>query len=56
MPKSCAPSGWACPPPRSWRTTCARQGFALPAALYDADTLADDLAALYQAHQEGSHA
>ena len=31
-------------------------GFALPAALYDADTLADDLAALYQAHQEGSHA
>ena len=25
-------------------------------ALYDANTLADDLAALYQAHQEGSHA
>ena len=31
-------------------------GLALTAALYDADTLADDLAALYQAHQEGSHA
>ncbi len=33
-----------------------KEGFALPAALYDANTLADDLAALYQAHQEGSHA
>ena len=33
-----------------------KEGFALPAALYDANPLADDLAALYQAHQEGSHA
>ena len=37
-------------------TFLAPEGFALPAALYDANTLADDLAALYQAHQEGSHA
>ena len=55
MPKSCAPSGWACCR-QKLANDLRNAGFALPAALYDADTLADDLAALYQAHQEGSHA